>query len=67
MGFETICYEQKDQVGWITLNRPEKRNALNDVLLRELSSLLSKIATTKDIRVVVLTGEGKFFAAGADI
>jgi len=67
MGFETICYEQKDQVGWIKLNRPEKRNALNDVLLRELSSLFSKIATTKDIRVVVLTGEGKFFAAGADI
>jgi len=67
MEFETIRYEQKKQTAWITLNRPEKRNALNNVLLNELSSLLSRIATTKDIRVVVLTGEGKFFAAGADI
>ena len=67
MDFETIRYTESEKVGRITLNRPEKRNALNRTLLKELHSLLTDISQREDIRVVILTGEGKFFAAGADI
>jgi len=51
----------------VTLNRPEFHNALNDQLIIELSSTFREIGDNKDIRVVVLTGSGKSFCAGADL
>lgn len=68
MGFETILYEKKDKVAWITLNRPEVLNAQNDILRAELSSAVEKAKTDNDVSVVVITGAGeKAFSAGADI
>ncbi|MGO9215978.1 MAG: enoyl-CoA hydratase/isomerase family protein [Syntrophales bacterium] len=63
----TLLFEEKDYIARITLNRPEVLNALNPELYEELRSLLRQIASEKNIRVVIITGAGKAFAAGADI
>jgi methylglutaconyl-CoA hydratase len=65
--FETIKFEIKKRVAWITLNRPEVRNAFNNVMISEISSLFKEINERDDLRVVVLTGEGTVFCAGADL
>lgn len=68
MEFETILYEKKDNVGWITLNRPEVLNAQNDTLRSELSGAVEKVKSDDEVSVVVITGAGdKSFSAGADI
>ena len=59
--------EKKDSLGIVTISRPEALNALNYELLGELSDLLDKIAKDDEILVVIITGEGKSFVAGADI
>ena len=51
----------------LTLNRPEARNALNDALRKELSQAVALAANDPEIRVIVITGEGESFAAGADL
>jgi methylglutaconyl-CoA hydratase len=51
----------------IILNRPDVHNAMSELLMRELADCFKKIYSTKDIRTVVLTGEGKSFCAGADL
>lgn len=62
-----VTYEQKDQVGLVTINRPQALNALNSEVLAELSSVFSTI-DTREVRCVILTGAGeKAFVAGADI
>jgi methylglutaconyl-CoA hydratase len=64
--FETIKLEQKKSVFFITLNRPEKRNAMNDTMMSEIVKALN-IVEEKDGRAVVFQGEGKGFCAGADL
>ncbi|MGH8401165.1 MAG: enoyl-CoA hydratase-related protein [Gammaproteobacteria bacterium] len=54
-------------VATLTLNRPEKHNAFDDVIISELTNKLVKLDNDKKVRVVVLTGAGKSFSAGADI
>ena len=54
-------------VSTVTLNRPERRNAFDDALIQELDRLLTKLARDPAVRVVVLTGAGQAFSAGADI
>ncbi|MGH7000935.1 MAG: enoyl-CoA hydratase-related protein [Stellaceae bacterium] len=54
-------------VATVTLNRPERRNAFDAALIRELDALLAKLARETAVRVVVLTGAGQAFSAGADI
>src|SRR5690348_2612327 len=54
-------------IATITLNRPDKRNAFDDELIRKLHSVIEEVATDKAIRVVVLTGAGSVFTAGADL
>lgn len=56
-----------DAVAIMTLNRPEKRNALNGELIRELSIALHQAADDERVRVVLLNGQGEHFCAGADI
>ncbi len=51
----------------VTLSRPELRNAMSDVTLRSLTAVFQKIAKDPDVRVVIVTGGGKDFCAGADI
>ena len=67
MEYKTILYEKKDRVGTITLNRPKSMNSLSSELLRELDHVLTEIDRDDDVKVVILTGSEKFFAAGADI
>jgi enoyl-CoA hydratase/carnithine racemase len=62
-----LLAERADSVCWLTLNRPEKRNALNQALRDALDETLAELATDDDIRVVVLTGAGSAFCAGADL
>lgn len=65
--YQTLLLERADGVAKVTLNRPEALNALNSVLLGELSALLDALAADDAIGCVVLTGSAKAFAAGADI
>ncbi|MBN1225085.1 MAG: enoyl-CoA hydratase/isomerase family protein [Candidatus Aminicenantes bacterium] len=65
--YETILSEQKDHVCRITFNRPEIHNAFNAVLIKEVTDALVRAEEDKDIRIVILTGKGKSFCAGADI
>jgi enoyl-CoA hydratase/carnithine racemase len=51
----------------ITLNRPEKLNALNDDVRRELHDAFTQLADDTEVRVVVLEGAGRAFSAGADL
>lgn len=67
MGYTTLIYGKDKGVGTITLNRPRQKNAINDVMITELSALIKEIALDDDIRVVVVTGGTDYFAAGADI
>lgn len=67
MDYEYLKADVKETIATITLNRPEKRNALSLELMGELSSLLTTISQDKDVTVVVIKGEGKVFSAGHDI
>jgi enoyl-CoA hydratase len=67
MSYETILTETRGKVGLITLNRPESLNALSTTLMREIGQALESFEKDDAIEVVVLTGSGKAFAAGADI
>ncbi|MDY6987590.1 MAG: enoyl-CoA hydratase [Thermodesulfobacteriota bacterium] len=67
MDYKCLTFELDGAVGTITLNRPEKRNALSLELLEELSALLTAIGENKKVRVVIVKGEGKVFCAGHDI
>ncbi len=62
-----IIYDVKDRIAFITLNRPEKRNALNKELVGELKSLLTKAEADKLVKVVVLRANGETFCSGADL
>jgi len=64
----TVLLDRDGHVATLTLNRPDKLNALNAELLGELGARLDELAADADVRVVILTGAGeKAFAAGADI
>jgi 2-(1,2-epoxy-1,2-dihydrophenyl)acetyl-CoA isomerase len=65
--YEAIRYEMRDQVAWLTLNRPDARNAINDVMREELFAALGDARTNPDVRCLVLTGAGKGFCTGADL
>lgn len=66
--YNNLLFEVKDSIGMITLHRPKALNALNTVLLHELSNLLDRIKEDTSIGIVIITGSGeKAFVAGADI
>jgi 2-(1,2-epoxy-1,2-dihydrophenyl)acetyl-CoA isomerase len=67
MGYQTILFEKNGNVGTLTLNRPEARNALDLVMRKELSDVLDEIESDSGVRVVVLTGAGGNFCAGGDV
>lgn len=67
MEFTTIKFEKKAGYAIITLNRPDKMNALNNQLFTDLNDAITAIELDTEIRALLLTGEGKAFAAGADI
>ena len=66
-GYETITVESAGGLGIVTLNRPEVMNAINQRMIDELRATLSWLDQSHEVRVVLLTGAGKAFQAGADI
>ena len=64
---DALLFDKRDGVATITLNRPEVRNALTSAMFLDLERLLLDIAQDDDVRVVVLTGAGRGFSAGADL
>ena len=67
MADSVLLYEVKDQIAYITMNRPEKRNALNAELCLELGITWERFEQDPDARVAILSGAGKAFCAGADL
>lgn len=67
MAFEFLIYERKGPICYLTLNRPEKLNALSAGLMAELREALATIEADPEIRVAILTGAGRAFSAGFDI
>lgn len=65
--YRTIRLERKEGIGYLTLNRPEVRNAFSQEMIDELRAVLGVIGRDHEIRVVIVTGAGKIFQAGADI
>ena len=66
--YKTLIYEKKEDIGLLTINRPDKLNAISNELTSELSQLLGEIENDEELRVLIITGAGdKAFVAGADI
>jgi len=65
--FETILVDKKDWIGTITMNRPDRRNAMTTTMLLDLARAFRQMAGDPEVRVVVLTGAGDAFSVGADI
>jgi enoyl-CoA hydratase len=64
---EAVRYETRGPAAWVTLNRPEKLNALNKPVLAGLHAAFDRAVADDDVKVVVLTGEGRAFSAGYDL
>ena len=67
MEYETLLVEKSDHIATVTLNRPEKLNAINDQLLMDLEALANELREDFVTRVVILTGAGRAFSAGIDL
>lgn len=68
MSYETLLFDIRDGVATVTVNRPDKLNALNDQVMAELGDAAERITTAPEIRGAIITGAGpKAFIAGADI
>src|SRR5947209_13116762 len=64
---QIVLYEVRDAVAHLTLNRPEKRNALNEALIAAVKDALRRADEDQKVRAVVLAGAGPDFCAGADL
>ena len=64
---EAIAVERRGEVEWVTMNRPDRLNALDDTMVSELSAYFGALATERDVRVVVLRGAGRAYCAGLDL
>jgi enoyl-CoA hydratase len=68
MPYTNLTFDVRDRIATITINRPEKLNALNDATIAELSQAIDEVNSRKDVGGAILTGSGaKAFVAGADI
>jgi len=67
MKFETIIYEKEGPLAWITLNRPEKLNAITKPMTAELLLATDKAQCDDEVRVIVVKGAGRAFSAGFDL
>jgi enoyl-CoA hydratase len=68
MTYETLLYELRDGISIVTIHRPEKLNALNQKVMKELQACFESVLSNTDAKVAILTGSGeKAFVAGADI
>jgi len=67
MNYQILDFKLEDQIGILTIRRPAALNALNKRFFSEMDWLISSLQTREDISALIITGEGKAFAAGADI
>ena len=67
MQFDTLLFEQREGIAYVTLNRPDKLNALNLALIGDLRAAAAAIDSAHGIRAVVLTASGRAFCSGADL
>ena len=67
MDFETILYSKQTPIVVVSLNRPQVLNAMNHQLWLDLKSALEMIRSDEDIKIMILTGEGRAFSSGADL
>ena len=67
MVFQNIIYERRDSIAFVTLNRPDKLNALNADLMAEFREALEVVEADPEVRVAIVTGAGRAFSAGFDI
>ncbi len=67
MNYETIILQSEEGVATITLNRPEKMNAMNEKLADELVTAISEVNQDNTVRAVIITGDGRAFCAGGDV
>ncbi len=64
---EAVNYEVRNRIGWITLNRPEKRNAINRAMRKEVGDAFLDVKHNPEVWVAIVTGAGEVFCAGKDI
>lgn len=67
MEYKNILFEVKENIGYVTVNRPDALNALNTEVLGELDHVFRYIETADEVKCVIVTGAGRAFVAGADI
>lgn len=67
MNYSILKYQQESGIGILTISRPDSLNALNSLFFKELNDLIQTLQSTKNLKVLIITGEGKAFVAGADI
>jgi len=67
MAYENIIFEKEENISVITFNRPEAMNALNNQTRAEFASAIDEVTADDEIKVLILTGNGKAFVAGSDI
>ena len=67
MSYQDIIYDKSERVATLTFNRPERLNAITNVMRSEILEAIKDASEDDDIRVVVIKGAGKGFCAGADL
>ena len=67
MSYKCLLYDVKDGVAVLTLNRPERLNALGDTLREDLQDAVTRAAEDAEVRVLILTGAGRGFCSGGDV
>ena len=65
--YENVKVELRDGIGWVTMNRPEKRNAMSPQLHYDMEDAMARLEVDRDAKVVVVTGAGGNFSAGQDL
>lgn len=69
MNYETIIYKEDltEGIAWVTMNRPKKRNAINEKMIVEMSEAFRNAENNEDIKVIIFNGEGPSFSSGHDL
>jgi enoyl-CoA hydratase len=67
MAYDTILFEMRGPVGLLTLNRPDKLNAINGKMVEEVGALFDRVEKDPEVRALVVTGAGRAFSAGFDL
>lgn len=65
--YSTLRLEQRGAAAWIWMNRPEVHNAFDEALIADLTTAVAAVGADRNVRAIVLAGEGKSFSAGADL